>query len=104
MLTVRIPDDLIEDIDRAAVAAGVTRSAITRERLEAVMPLLPPMGADELARVVSQAARRGSVQAMKLRDEQLRRRAESAPPAALPLSELDELASRRSQGQHDDAA
>lgn len=56
-----------------------------------------PMDADELARVVSEQARRGSVQAMKLRWEMLR-----APDPERegvtdddPLAEVDELARRR---------
>jgi hypothetical protein len=56
-----------------------------------------PMDADELAHVVSEQARKGSVQAMKLRWEMLR-----APDPERegvkdddPLAEVDELARRR---------
>ncbi len=52
-----------------------------------------PMDPDELARVVSEAARRGSVAAMKLRHEQLG--AEDAPEQE-PADEFDELKARRS--------
>lgn len=56
-----------------------------------------PMDRDELVRVVSRAARRGSIPAMKLRDEMLQR--EEAPdedePAKPDTGSLDELAERR---------
>ena len=56
-----------------------------------------PMDEDELARVVSGAARKGNTQAMKLRWEMLR--ASTLPDAeeepADPLDRLDELAARR---------
>ena len=51
-----------------------------------------PMDADELARVVSEAARKGSVAAMKLRHEQLG--AKDAPEHE-PADEFDELKARR---------
>jgi len=57
-----------------------------------------PMDREELARVVSQAARRGNVQAMKLRDEMLLRDEqpdEDAEPEKPGLGSLDELAARR---------
>jgi transposase len=55
-----------------------------------------PMDEDELLVVVSEAARRGSVQAMKLRWEMIRdsRIATEEEPAD-PLAALDELAARR---------
>ena len=59
-----------------------------------------PMDADELARVVSEAARKGNTQAMKLRDEQLlraERKAEEPAAPADPLAELDELAQVRAR-------
>lgn len=56
-----------------------------------------PMDREELIRVVSRSARRGSIPAMKLRDEMLQR--EEAPdedePAAPDTGSLDELAERR---------
>lgn len=58
-----------------------------------------PMDAEELARVVSEAARKGSVAAMKLRQEMLladRRTAEEPEEAPQdPLAGVDELAQRR---------
>ena len=57
-----------------------------------------PMDREELARVVSQAARRGNVQAMKLRDEMLLRDeqpVEDDEPKAPELGSIDELAERR---------
>jgi len=57
-----------------------------------------PMDEDELVLVVSEAARRGNTQAMKLRYEMLeaaRKRAEEPEEPADPLAKLDELAERR---------
>lgn len=55
----------------------------------------PPMDADELARVVSRAARKGSVAAMKLRDEMLERErlreADEAPVEKDPLAFMDNV-------------
>jgi hypothetical protein len=52
------------------------------------------MGADELARVVSEMARKGSVQAAKLRWEMLRApNGQEAPDA----DEFDELKARRAR-------
>lgn len=53
-----------------------------------------PMGEDELAAVVSELARAGSVQAAKLRWEMLRATI-AAEDQADPLVELDRLALRR---------
>jgi hypothetical protein len=60
-----------------------------------------PMDAAELARVVSETARAGSVQAMKLRHEMLRAEAAPAGGAAEPIaqSKIDELAARRRAGE-----
>lgn len=63
-----------------------------------------PMGADELARVVSELARAGSVAAMKLRHEILRAEAVAATPAARAVvghavSTIDQLAARRRAGE-----
>ncbi len=58
----------------------------------------PPMDADELARVVSDQARAGSVAAMKLRWEMLRAdlaATAGSAPVAYPLAEVDELARKR---------
>lgn len=53
------------------------------------------MDADELARVVSRAARKGSVAAMKLRDEMLERErlreADEAPVEKDPLAFMDNV-------------
>ena len=57
-----------------------------------------PMDRAELARVVSRAARRGSIPAMKLRDEMLLREEQPpapAEPAKPRTGSLDELAQRR---------
>ena len=57
-----------------------------------------PMDEEELFRVVSETARKGSVQAMKLRWEMIcasRKPAEPEVPQADPLGQADELAARR---------
>ncbi len=57
-----------------------------------------PMDDEELARVVSNAARKGNTQAMKLRWEMLevlRKDGDESDQPADPLSVLDELAKRR---------
>ena len=55
-----------------------------------------PMDASELARVVSEMARNGSVAAAKLRWEMLCREENPEEPADLaPVSKIDELARRR---------
>lgn len=54
-----------------------------------------PMDADELAAVVSQMARKGSVQAAKLRWEMLRALEEAPEPAE--TDEFDELRTRRAK-------
>lgn len=59
-----------------------------------------PMDREELARVVSKAARAGSVPAMKLRDEMLLRDEQpddEDEPEKPELGSLDELAERREQ-------
>lgn len=59
-----------------------------------------PMGADELARVVSELARAGSVAAAKLRWEMLR--ADAVPAVAsepVAVSTIDQLAARRRAGE-----
>jgi hypothetical protein len=99
----KVPDDILASLDEEAREQHTTRSAVVRRRLECDMPSPTAMDAEELARVVSQAARRGSIAAMKLRDEQLRR-SDSPAIAADPLSELDELAARRPHDQNGDAA
>lgn len=73
-----------------AAAADQTR-AEARARPE-------PMDKDELALVVSEAARLGNTQAMKLRWEMLRTAEEPGDQGAAvdPLAALDELAERRS--------
>ena len=101
MLSIRLTEQALQELDRAAVERGVSRSVLVRRRLTdpetagAALEMIAEMDAQELAQVVSLAARSGSVQAMKLRDEQLRR-GESSSSAADPLAELDELARRRS--------
>lgn len=57
-----------------------------------------PMDEEELLRVVSEAARKGSVQAMKLRWEMILadRNADEEEQPADPLAAIDELAERRS--------
>jgi hypothetical protein len=61
------------------------------------------MDAAELARVVAQAARRGSVSAMKIAYEMLqaepRPHTAAAAAAAAMMAEVDELAARRSHDQ-----
>lgn len=61
-----------------------------------------PMDEDELARVVSEMARKGSVSAAKLRWEMLRAPrldgAEGGDADGDPLAELDELARKRGAG------
>jgi hypothetical protein len=101
MLSIRLTEQALQELDRAAVERGVSRSVLVRRRLTdpetagAALEMIAEMDTQELAQVVSLAARSGSVQAMKLRDEQLRR-GESSSSAADPLAELDELARRRS--------
>lgn len=56
-----------------------------------------PMDRDELIRVVSQAARRGNVQAMKLRNEMLRDDEAPDEEPAPNVGSLDELAERRAR-------
>jgi hypothetical protein len=71
-----------------AVAVDQAREAAQSRRV--------PMDEDELARVVSDAARAGSVQAMKLRWEQIRAAkniGQEEKPG--PQSKVDELAARR---------
>lgn len=53
-----------------------------------------PMDEAELARVVSESARKGNTQAMKLRWEMLNRRRDPEEPEK-PVNPLDELAQRR---------
>jgi hypothetical protein len=69
--------------------------AIERAR-EAAEERPEPMDAEELDRVVSEMARKGSVQAAKLRWEMLQSSsAEPEESADDPLAEVDELARRR---------
>lgn len=73
---------------------AVFAAAVDDVRGHAELP--SAMDADELAQVVSEAARRGNTQAMKLRWEMLRAEApEDEAPAADPFAEFDELAARR---------
>lgn len=70
----------------AAVEAARTAAAARPE----------PMDEDELAIVVSEQARAGSVPAMKLRWEQLRAAPREEPPALTEAQKvMDELAARR---------
>lgn len=55
-----------------------------------------PMDREELIRVVSEAARRGNVQAMKLRNEMLRDDEVAEEPKSA-VGSLDELAERRAR-------
>ena len=61
-------------------------------------PKLPtgPLSEQELAEVISAAARKGSVQAMRLRWEQLKR---EKAPAADALGVVDEIAARRGRAR-----
>jgi transposase len=72
--------------------------AVDRAR-EEVKNRPEPMDAEELARVVSTAARKGNTQAMKLRWEMIRadRDEDQDQEPADPIDELDELAARREQ-------
>jgi DNA-binding NarL/FixJ family response regulator len=71
-------------------AVEEARAAAAADRPEA-------MDDEELARVVSQMARAGSVQAAKLRWEMLQ--AEREPEASAEVDELDELRERRAQSE-----
>jgi hypothetical protein len=73
----------------ADFAAGI-------EQARAAASAAAPMDADELAQVVSQMARKGSVQAAKLRWEMLRASEGDVKPAGDILDELE--AKRRSRG------
>jgi len=57
------------------------------------------MDAAELARVVAQAARRGSVSAMKIAYEMLQAEPRPHTAADAMMAEVDELAARRSHDQ-----
>lgn len=67
-------------------------SAVQKAR-EAAKSRPVPMDEAELAQVVSQMARSGSVQAAKLRWEML----QSSDPEAVPVDEFDELKARRAR-------
>lgn len=78
------------DYHAFAVAVDQARSSA-----EPLGPLGSKMDWDELEVVVSDAARKGNTQAMKLRLEMLRSQMEAADVPADPLAALDELAERR---------
>lgn len=80
-----------QDGDYASFVAQIEEAReIARNRPE-------PMDEEELAIVVSEAARAGNTQAMKLRWEMLggKKPAEDEPKPADPLEALDELAKKR---------
>ena len=96
-IQIRISDGALRELDLVASAKGLTRSDVVRGLLAEPTRCGGSMDAEELVRVVSESARAGSVQAMRLRDEMLRRAEADETVRGGPLAELDEIARRRAE-------
>ena len=95
-LSVRASERLLGRLDAAAAEHGITRTRMVRQMLEAALRDRPtlapePPGAEELLALLSEAARRGNVGAIKT----LLLREQTADPAERALLALEQLAEGR---------